>query len=76
MVDMVATNEKLTDRAKRIVMAATDCDEETASRLLEKSGYNVKIAVTAILTGKSADDAKTLLEKNGGYVSKAINEMR
>jgi N-acetylmuramic acid 6-phosphate etherase len=76
MVDMVATNEKLTDRAKRIVMAATDCDEETASRLLEKSGYNVKIAVTAILTGNSADDAKTLLEKNGGYVSKAINEMR
>ena len=44
MVNVQLTNEKLRDRGRRIVMAATGCDEETAGRLLQESG-DVKTAV-------------------------------
>ena len=45
MVDVHATNEKLRDRAKRIVMAATGCDEVTAVELLKKFNGSAKRAV-------------------------------
>ena len=45
MVDVHATNEKLRDRAKRIVMAATGCDEVTAVELLKKFNGSAKSAI-------------------------------
>lgn len=76
MVDVVSSNEKLVDRAKRIVMAATDCDEKTASIWLTKCDYNVKTAIVTILTGKDVQKALKLLEDSNGFVSKALeNEM-
>lgn len=44
MVNVRLTNEKLVDRGRRIVMAATGCDYETAARLLEDA-ENVRGAV-------------------------------
>ncbi len=38
MVNVQLTNEKLVDRGKRIVMAATGCDEARAALLLGKAG--------------------------------------
>ena len=77
MVDVVPNNEKLVDRAKRIVMSATDCDEETASLQLTQCDYNVKLTIVTILTGNDIQKAKRLLEENNGFVSKAIeNETR
>ena len=49
MVDVQATNEKLKDRAKRIVMAAANCSEIDAVNALEKSGGNVKEAILKII---------------------------
>lgn len=48
MVDVRATNEKLRDRAKRIVMAATGCDESTAIDALNKSEGHAKTAISWI----------------------------
>ena len=45
MVDVQATNEKLRDRAKRIVMECVGCSEEDALNALEKSGGNAKRAI-------------------------------
>lgn len=45
MVDVRATNDKLRDRAKRIVIAATGCDEITAAESLEKFGGHAKSAI-------------------------------
>ena len=45
MVDVHATNEKLRDRAKRIVIAATGCDEVTAVELLKKFNGSAKSAI-------------------------------
>ena len=49
MVDVTATNEKLRDRAKRIVMTATGCDESQAVNFLKKSGGSAKKAIDFIL---------------------------
>ena len=45
MVDVRATNEKLRDRAKRIVIAATGCDEFTALETLKKFDGRAKLAI-------------------------------
>ncbi len=48
MVDVRATNEKLRDRAKRIVIAATGCDEITAVETLKKFDGRAKLAIDFI----------------------------
>ena len=49
MVDVHATNEKLRDRAKRIVIAATGCDEVTAVDALKKFEGHAKLAIDFLL---------------------------
>ena len=44
MVNVQPTNAKLRDRAQRIIMEVTDCDQATAKRLLENAG-DVKAAI-------------------------------
>ena len=48
MVDVHATNDKLRDRAKRIVIAATGCTEEQAVAALKKFNGSAKAAVLSI----------------------------
>ena len=48
MVDVNATNEKLRDRAKRIVIAATNCTEVEAIAALKKCGGHAKVAIDSI----------------------------
>lgn len=45
MVDVSATNDKLRDRAKRIVIAATNCTEGEAVEALKKCGGHAKSAI-------------------------------
>ena len=52
MVDVHATNEKLRDRAKRIVMTATGCDEITAVETLKKFDGRAKLAIDFLLSEK------------------------
>lgn len=49
MVDVRATNEKLRDRAKRIVVAATGCSESTAVDALAKFNGSAKSAIDFLL---------------------------
>lgn len=55
MVDVHATNEKLRDRAKRIVMAATGCAEDTAVEMLKKFDGHAKTAIDFIKNNKIND---------------------
>ena len=52
MVDVSATNEKLKDRARRIVMTAARCSQETADRALAASEGNAKKAIARVLENK------------------------
>ena len=72
MVDVQATNLKLIERSKRIIMMATECDYETASRVYEESGNYPKVAIVMILTGCTKEEAEERLSKNEGFVRQAI----
>ena len=69
MVDVQPTNAKLVERAKNIVMQAADTDYTHAQEMLECTGYNVKLAITAIVSRTSVEQARLLLKKNNGRIS-------
>lgn len=72
MVDVKATNLKLVERSKRIIMMATECDYETASTMYDASGKYPKIAIVMILTGCTKQEAEDRLKNNDGFVRQAI----
>ncbi|MGX7149480.1 N-acetylmuramic acid 6-phosphate etherase [Enterococcus ureasiticus] len=72
MVDVQPTNEKLVERAKRIIVDATDCSMEEAAFYLEDSNQNPKLAIVRILSGESKDVAEQLLQKHKGFVGSAV----
>ena len=75
MVDVVQTNMKLITRAENIVMTATGCTREEARDSLEEAEGSVKRAITMILLQCSAKSAKTRLNRAGGYVRNAIQDV-
>ncbi|MFJ7991670.1 N-acetylmuramic acid 6-phosphate etherase [Peribacillus frigoritolerans] len=72
MVDLQLTNEKLVERAKRIIMDATDCSYEIADEFLEKAHAQPKIAIVMILTNVSYEEASNRLVKAQGFIRKTI----
>lgn len=72
MVDMKASNSKLVARAVRIVMQATGCTTPEAKAVLERTGYDVKLAILMQMTGMGVDEATAALKANGGYIRKAV----
>ncbi|QFQ92928.1 N-acetylmuramic acid 6-phosphate etherase [Lacticaseibacillus manihotivorans] len=73
MVDVRPTNEKLVERAKRIIQQATDCDAETAAQNFEAADQDVKLAIVMTLTDLDKTTAKQRLKAADGYVKKAID---
>lgn len=72
MVDLKRSNEKLVTRSENIVMATTGCSREEAKETLDLAEGSVKLAITVILSGQSIEKTRTLLEKTGGSVRKAL----
>jgi N-acetylmuramic acid 6-phosphate etherase len=76
MVDVKATNEKLVERTKRIVCTATGVDQETATRVLEKTEFSVKPAILMIMGNMECDTARDILNRCGGRLSEAIEHIK
>ena len=55
MVDLRATNAKLTDRSERIIAEVCDVDRERARALLAEAGGRVKLAIVMNALGASCD---------------------
>lgn len=72
MVDVRATNEKLVERAKKIVCEATGVDREVSEKVLKETNYDVKLSILMILTGLDINEAKEKLSQNKGYIAKAM----
>lgn len=68
MVDMRASNEKLRERALRLVMLATDADPAAARAALESAGGNVKQAIVQVALGVGPAEAERLLRGAGGVL--------
>lgn len=75
MVDVQATNVKLVERSKRIIMDATGVTYEGAEEYYESSEKSVKLAIIRILSGVSLKEAKILLEQTNGRVREAVDSL-
>lgn len=73
MVDVEATNAKLVERQKRIVMEATDCERAMAERALAQADNHCKTAIVMILAGLTADEARTRLQSSNGFISQCTH---
>ncbi|MBD7909369.1 N-acetylmuramic acid 6-phosphate etherase [Sporosarcina gallistercoris] len=74
MIDVQATNLKLQERSKRIIMEATGVDLHTAASFYEASGKHVKTATVMILLDCTKEQAQERIEATGGFVRKAIQK--
>jgi N-acetylmuramic acid 6-phosphate etherase len=75
MVDLQLTNKKLEERAKRIIMIATECEYDRAAELLVQSGGSVKTAIIMQIANCSRQDAMRVLVESGGFVKQAIKNL-
>lgn len=72
MVDLQLTNNKLRERAKKIIMDICKVDYPTAQEALAKADGSVKVALVMLLAGVEKDAALQFLETSSGFVKKAI----
>jgi N-acetylmuramic acid 6-phosphate etherase len=74
MVDLKATNDKLRDRARRIVVQATNCEPQEADQALVEADGEVKVAILMLLTGAGSDAARERLTDHRGRVREALED--
>ena len=74
MVDVKTSNQKLIERAKRIIMKTTNSDYEKTSEVLEKASNDVKAAIAMILLNIDKETATEKLEKYDNNVARLIHE--
>jgi N-acetylmuramic acid 6-phosphate etherase len=73
MVDVQATNQKLVERAKRIVSEAAGVDRLRAEELLQLTNYDVKLAILIERTNLPLEQAQIILQETDGYLQNAID---
>lgn len=72
MVDLQATNTKLTERTKRILCDLTDLAPEQAAELLKQCDGELKTAIVAQRLGRSPIAARKQLMSATGHLRKAL----
>ncbi len=72
MVDLMLTNKKLVERAKRIILTFADVDYQQAGELLKAADGHVKTALVMGLKNIPKNEAQLLLRKHGGFIRKAL----
>jgi N-acetylmuramic acid 6-phosphate etherase len=72
MVDVAVTNQKLRDRALRILQDLTGVNRQAASSLLERSGNWVKLALLMHWTGLEKQEGDQLLSEHQGNLRAAV----
>ena len=68
MVDVKPTNEKLVDRATKIISEISGCDYEKSNELLKDANNNVKLAIIMATKDVDYEKASEILEKNKGFI--------
>ncbi len=72
MVDVTPINEKLVDRAERIISLATGVSRTEAKKLLQKAHMEPKVAIIMALAKKDYKEAKELLTLHKGRVREVL----
>lgn len=74
MVDLRATNAKLLDRSRRIVMEVCGVSGDEAEAVLQRAGGVVKIAIAMQRLGVERDEAERLLASHQGKLREVIGD--
>jgi N-acetylmuramic acid 6-phosphate etherase len=74
MVDLMSTNKKLEDRARRIVAEAAGATPGQAAELLAQAGGEVKTAILMHRLNIGAAEARERLARAGGVMRAALGE--
>lgn len=72
MVDVEATNQKLIQRQKNIVIDATGCSTEEAELALKACNGQCKTAILMLLAELTAEQAQALLIEHKGFIRSAL----
>lgn len=75
MVDVKVTNQKLAERARRLVRRLAGLDEDQAARLLVLANNEVKTAVVMHMMQVDAEAARELLAGAGGRLRAVIGDI-
>lgn len=73
MVDLQISNEKLQDRAVRIICKATGASKTDATQALVDSGHQVKVAILMLLLHIDAVTAADRLSASSNRIREALN---
>jgi N-acetylmuramic acid 6-phosphate etherase len=72
MIDLMVTNEKLADRACRIVSEIAGIPYDEAARLLDLTGKDVKLAIVVAVRHVTPDEARAMLAEAGDNLRSVI----
>jgi N-acetylmuramic acid 6-phosphate etherase len=74
MVDVVAANEKLYDRVRRIVGAATGASSGQVDAALAAAHGDARVAIVSVLAGVDAETARVRLDESGRSIAEALEK--
>jgi N-acetylmuramic acid 6-phosphate etherase len=74
MIDVVITNEKVAERALRILAEASGKNLSAAEHALRAAGHNMRVALVMLKLGIGAAAAKKRLKMAEGDLRKALGE--
>ncbi|HSC45405.1 MAG TPA: N-acetylmuramic acid 6-phosphate etherase [Candidatus Acidoferrum sp.] len=74
MIDAVLTNQKLEERALRILAEASGKSVSDGRRALRLAEHDIRVALVMLKRGASAPAARKLLERAGGNLRAALGE--
>jgi N-acetylmuramic acid 6-phosphate etherase len=74
MIDVVITNEKVAERALRILVEASGKSVSAAGHALRAAGHDMRVALVMLKRGVGAKEAKKLIAGADGDLRKALGE--
>ena len=75
MIDVKASNKKLVERAKNIIIKCTSCTKETAEKVFEESNRDVKVAIFMILSNRNREESLRILNENSGRIGQSLESI-
>ncbi|MDH5199974.1 MAG: N-acetylmuramic acid 6-phosphate etherase [Candidatus Bathyarchaeota archaeon] len=74
MIGVQPTNEKLRERATRIIETIAEVSTEVAARALDEAQGDVGVAIVLAKTGESPEESKRILDHAGGSLRRALKD--
>jgi len=74
MIDVKASNQKVSDRIVRILAEASGKSLSASEHALRQAGHNMRVALVILKRGVSAQEAKAGLARVKGDLRKALGE--